>query len=132
MFCEMVTKDQKVHYIWGLIQLHHCFNAGKLNMQQLQRCASNDQLQWGISMNAFMLDASLTAANCPLHLSGHAGPSEPVIQETQCLLVALMPSIMVTSINGNYPVSLGNHWLQNFLQFTSGGEAMVKGSLVKC
>ena len=33
-------------------------------------------------MNAFMLDALLTAADCLLHLSGHAWPPELVMQET--------------------------------------------------
>ena len=33
MFLKMVAKDQKVHHIWGLIQLHCCLNAGKVNMQ---------------------------------------------------------------------------------------------------
>ena len=76
---KMVAKDQKAHHMLGLIQLHHCLDEGKVNMQQLQRYGNNDQSQWGFGMNAFMLDASLTAANCPLHLSGHAGPPEPVI-----------------------------------------------------
>ena len=83
-------------------------------------------------MNAFMLDALLAAANHPLHLSGHAGPPELVIQQAQCLLLALVSSIMVTSIHGSYPVSLGDHKSQNFLQFASGGVVMVKGSLVEC
>ena len=77
----MVTKDQKFHHIWGLILLLHCLNAGKVNIQQLQRCGNNDQSHWGFGMNAFMLDALLTAANCPLYLSGHAKPPEPVIQK---------------------------------------------------
>ena len=57
----------------------------------------------------FMLDASLAAANHPLHLSCHAGPPELVIQQAQCLLLALVSSIMVTSIHGSYLVSLGDH-----------------------
>ena len=97
----MVTEDQKVHHIWRLIQLHHCLNAGKVNMQQLQRCGNNDQSHWGFGMNAFMLNASLTAANCPLHLSGHVRPPELVIQQAHCLLWALVSSIIVTSIHGS-------------------------------
>ena len=79
-------------------------------------------------MNAFMLDASLTAANHPLHLGGHAGPPELIIQQTQCLLVALVSGIMVTSIHGSYTVGLEDHKSQNFLQFASRGVVMVKGS----
>ena len=82
MFHKMVTKDQKVHHVWGLIQLHHCLNAHKLNMQQLQRCGSNDQLHWVSGMNASMLEALLPAANSPLHLSGYTVPPEPVMQQT--------------------------------------------------
>ena len=80
-------------------------------------------------MNAFMLDASLTAANYPLHLGSHAGSAELIIQGAQCLLLALVSSIAVTSIHGSYLLSLGDHELQNFLQFTSGGVAVVNGSL---
>ena len=116
----------------GAIQLHCGLSAGKVNRPQLQRCSDNDGLHGGFGMNAFMLDALLTAANCPLHLSGYARPPEPVIQQAQCLLLALVSSIMVTSIHGSYPVSLRDHKLQNFLQFTSGAVEMVKGSLVDC
>ena len=79
-----------------------------------------------------MLDVSLTSANCCLHLSSHAQPPEPVMQQAQCLLLALVTSIMVTSIHGSYPVSLGDYELQNLLQFTSRGVVMVAGSLVEC
>ena len=130
-FVKVVTKDQKVHHVWWLIQLHHCLNGGKVNMQQLQRCGNNDQSHWGFGMNAFMLDASLTADNCPLHLGSHGGLPELIIQQAQGLLLALVSGIMVTSIHGSYPVSLGDHELQNFLHFTSWGVAMVKGSLVE-
>ena len=81
-------------------------------------------------MNAFMLDASLAVANHPLHLNSHAQPPELVIQQAQCLLLALVSSIVMTSIHGSYPVSLGDHELQNLFHFTSGGVVMVKGSLV--
>ena len=131
-FIRWITKDQKVHHIWGLIQLYCCLNAGKVNMQQLQRFGNNDSGHIeAFGMNAFMLDALLTAANHPLHLSGHAGSPKPVIQQAQCPLLALVSSIVVTSIHGSYSVSLGDHESQNFLQFASRGVAMVKGSLVK-
>ena len=99
-------------------------------MQQLQKCSDNGRSHGGIGTNAFMLDVSLAAANCPLHLSGHAGPSELVIQQAQCLLLALVSSITMTSSHGSYPVSLGDHELQNFLKFISRGEVMVQGSLL--
>ena len=127
----MVTKDQKVHHIWGLIQLHHSLNASKVNMQQLQRCGNNDGLHLGFGMNAVMMDALLTAADCPLHLSGHARLPEPVIQQVQCPLLTVVSSIAMTSIHGSYPVSLEDHKSQNFFQFASGGVAIVKGSLVE-
>ena len=82
-------------------------------------------------MNAFMLDALLTAANHPLHLSSHARPPELVIQQAQHLLLTLASSIMMTSIYGSYPVSLGDHKSKNFFQFTGGGVAIVKGSQVE-
>ena len=53
---------------------------GKFNMEQLQGCGNNDQSHGSFDMNAFMLDASLTAAKHPLHLGGHARPPEPIIQ----------------------------------------------------
>ena len=129
VFYKMVTKDHKVHHVWGVIQLHCGLNAGKVNMQQLQRSSDNGGLHWGFGTNAFMLDASLTDANCLLHLSSHAGLPELVMQQAQCLLLAFVPSIMVTSIHGSYPVSLGDHKLLNFSQFANGGVVMVKGSL---
>ena len=104
----------------GLIQLHDCLNAGKVNMQQLQGCGNNDWLHWGFGANAFILDALLTAANHPLHLGSHGRPPEVIIQQAQCLPLALVSSIKVTSIHGSYPVSLWDHKSQNFLQFTSG------------
>ena len=73
MFCKMVTKDQKVHHVWWLIQLKHGLSAGKVNMQELQRCSDNDRSHGGFGTKAFMLDALLTAANHPLHLSSHTG-----------------------------------------------------------
>ena len=75
-------------------------------MQQFQRCGNTSWSHWGFGMNAFMLDALLTGANCPLHLSGHAGPLGLIIQQAQCLLLALVSGIMVTSIHGGYPLSL--------------------------
>ena len=131
MFHKIVTKYQKIHHIWRLIQLHCCFNADKVNMQQLQRCGNNDWLHWGFGMNAFMLDTWLTAANCPLHLRSQAQPPELVIQQAQCPVLAFGSSITVTSIHGNYPVSLGDHELQNLIQFACGEVVMVKGSLVE-
>ena len=100
-------------------------------MQQIQRCGNNDQSHLGFGMNAFMLDALLTAANHPLHLSGHAGPPKLVIQQAQCLLLALVSSIVVTSIHGSYPVSHEDHKSQNILKFASEGVVMVMGSLVE-
>ena len=79
-----------------------------------------------------MLDALRAAANYPLHLSGHSRSAELVIWQAQCLLLALVSSIMVTSIHGSYLVSLGDHKSQYFLKFTSGSVVMVKGSLVEC
>ena len=97
-------------------------------MQHLQGCGTNDWSHWVFGMNAFMLDALLTAANHPLHLGGYARQTEPIIQQAQCPLLALVCDIAVTSIHGNLPVSLGDHKLQTFLQFASGVVAMVKGS----
>ena len=125
----MVTKDQKVHHVWGSKQ-HHGVNTGKVNMQQLQRSSDNDGSYWGFGTNAFMLDALLIATDCPLHLSGHAGPPELVMHKAQYPLLALVPSIMGTFIHGGYPVSLGDHESQSILQFTSRG-VVVESSLVK-
>ena len=83
-------------------------------------------------MNVFMLDTLLAAADCPVHLSSHVRLPELVIQQAQCLLLALLSSIAVTSIHGSCPVSFGNHELQNIFQFTGGDVVMVKGSLVEC
>ena len=82
-------------------------------------------------MNVFMLDALRIAANCPLYLGGHVRPPELIIQQGQCLLLALVSGIAVTSNIGSYPVSLGDHKSQNFLWFASRGVAMVKGSPVE-
>ena len=71
-FIKWSQNTKKVHHIWGLIHLHCCLNAGKVNMQQLPRFGNADGLHWCFGMNALMLDASLAAANCPLHLSSHA------------------------------------------------------------
>ena len=126
MFLKMATTDQTVYHILGFIQLHHGFNAGRVNMQQLQRYSDDDGSHGDFGMNAFMLDALHTAANCPLHLSSHAGPPDLVIQQAQCPLLGLVSSITVTYIHGSYPASLWDHTLQNFLQFTCRGVAMVK------
>ena len=108
MYCKVVTKDKNIHHIWQLIQLHHCLNVGKVNVQQLKRSSNNDASHWGFGMSAFMLDALLAAANHLLHLSGHSWPPELVMQQAQCLLLALVSSIMLTSIYGIYPVNLGH------------------------
>ena len=95
-------------------------------MQQVQRCSDNDGSLGGLGTNALMSDVLIAAANCLLHLSSHSWPPELVLQQAQCPLLALVSSIAVTSIHGNYPVSLGDHESQNFLQFSSRGVAMVK------
>ena len=125
-FVKWSQKYKKFATFGGLIQLHCGLNAGKVNMQQLQRSSDNVSSHWDLGMNAFMMDASLTATNCLLHLTGHAGPPELVIQQAQCPLLALVPNITVTFIPGSYPVSLGDHKSQNILQFTSRGMAMVR------
>ena len=71
-------------------------------------------------MSTFMLNALLAVANFLLHLSGHAWPTELAMQQAQCLLLALVPSISVTSIYGSYSVSLGDYKSQNFFQFVWG------------
>ena len=109
VFSKVSAKDQTIQHVWGLILLHHCLNAGKVNVQQLQRSGNNDGSHWGFGMSAFMLDTSLTAANHLLHLSSHTWPPELVMQQAQYLLLALVSSIMVTSIHGSYPVSLGDY-----------------------
>ena len=101
-----------------------------MNVQQLQRSSDNDGSHLGFGMNAFMLDALLTAANPLLHLSGHSWPPELVMQQAQCPLLALVSSIVVTSIYGRYPMSPVAYKSQNFFQFASGGAAIVKSSLV--
>ena len=90
-------------------------------MQQLQRCGNNDQSHWGFGTNAFMLDASLTAANHPLHLSGHAGPHELAIQQWQCPLLALVSSIVGTSIHGSYLVRPWGPWITNLFPVCQQG-----------
>ena len=131
-FVKWSQKTKRFTMFGGWSNFIVCLNAGKVNMQQLQRCGNNDHLYSGFGMNAFMLDELLARANHPLHLSSHARSPELVIQQAQCLLLALMSSIMVTPIHGSYPVSLEDHESQNFLQFTSGGVAMAKSSLVEC
>ena len=130
VLCKVVITDQNIQHIWGLIQLYHCLNAGKVHVQKLQRRSNNDGSHWDFGMSAFMLDASLTAAYHLVHLSGHSWLPEPVTQEAQCLLLALVSSIMVTSIHGSYPVSPGTMNHKTSSNFP-GGVVMVKGSLVE-
>ena len=63
MFHKVVTKDQNVNHVWGLIKLDSCLNTGIVKMWQPQRCSNNDGLYWGFGMSVFMLDALLTAAS---------------------------------------------------------------------
>ena len=83
VFCKMVKKDQVVHHIRGLIQLHHCLNAGNVNVQQLQRNTNNDGSHWSFGMSVFMLDAFLTVADCLLHPHGYSWQPEMLMEEVQ-------------------------------------------------
>ena len=114
MLSKMVAKDQMVHQFWGLIQLHCCLDVGKVILQQLQRCGNNDWSHWGFGTNAFMLDESIRAANHPLHLGW-------VIRTNHSASTVSAVGLGVwhrTDIHSwQLPGSLGDHELQNFLQF---------------
>ena len=78
-FVKWSQKTKTFTMFGGLIQLHCCINTGKVNVQQLQRCGNSDGSNWGFCTSVFMLDALLTVANHPLHLSGHSWSRELVM-----------------------------------------------------
>ena len=127
MFHKVVTKDQNVNLVGG-------FNSIIISMLVKSTCSSsNDAVTMMGHIGALaQLDTLLTVANCLLHLGGHSWPPELVMKKAQCLMLTLVSSISVTSVHGSHSVSLGDHKLQNLLQFTSRGVMMVKGSLVEC
>ena len=73
-----------------------------------------------------MLDTSFAVANSFLPLGSHSWPQESVLQQAQHLLLALMSSIPMTSIQSCHSMSLGDQESQNLLQLTSRGVAMVE------
>ena len=104
LFCKMVAKKTKRFTTFKvLVQLHHGLNAGKVNMQQLQRCGNNDSSHRGFSTTAFMLHASLTADDHLRHLCSHAWPTKTShVGSTACPLLTLVSSILMTYIHGRY------------------------------
>ena len=113
--------------LWGLIKFPHCLNAGKVNMQQPQRCGN--------------IEALLQIPSCWMHCS------HPLI--ALCIWVA-MPGHQNWSFSKLsvccWPWCPGlqwhpfmallsetwGPWIWNFFLFGSRGVATVKGSLVEC
>ena len=78
-----------------------------------------------------MLNASLTAANCFLHLGGHARPPELVLQQRKYSLLTLVPSIPMASIHVCHSVGCGDQESHCFFQLSSWSMAMIENTLMK-
>ena len=84
-------------------------------------------------MSAFVLDTLFAVASHFLHLGGQTWPPESVLQQAQCLLLALTSSCL-NDIHSRLP--LDEPWGPQTAKpppiCTSRGVVMVEGSLVGC
>ena len=78
-----------------------------------------------------MLNTHFTATDHLLHLHCHARPQELVLQQGQCLPLALMCPIPKAPIHGCHSMSLGDHKLQSFLQLSRQSMAVIEGTLME-
>ena len=62
----------------------------------------------------------------------HARPPELILQQGQCLLLTLMPSVPMESIYGHNSLSHGDYKLHHFFQLSSCSMTVIEGTLVEC
>ena len=83
-------------------------------------------------MSTLVLNTPFTATDCLLHLYHNARPPKPVLQQGQCLLLALMLHIPMAPIHGCYSMSHGDYKPQSFLQLPTQRMAVIEGMLMEC
>ena len=92
----------------GLIQLHRGLDAGVIEMHQLQRGIRSNQAErspWHFSLKCLAARASPYYGAAIL---SHHGPPEPLLSESQGLLLALMAGISMYPIKHRVVLSHGD------------------------
>ena len=77
------------------------------------------------------MNTPFTATDCLLHPHCHARPPKLVLQQRQCLPLALMSCIPMAPIHGHYSISHGDYKPHIFLWLSGQGMAVVEGTLME-
>ena len=83
-----------------------------------------------LTLGTLVFNKPFTATDCLLHLHHHARPPKLVLQQGQCMPLALVSHVPMAPIHGHHSMSCGDYKLQSLIQLSGQSMVVIEGTLM--